>query len=266
MWSLEWIWLACTGSEQRDYLERMLTCSVANLEPGETAHGLLLSRTGRTLGELWLLVDGERTLAAIASGGEVVVNALEKYILAADVAFERLDWVTGAGLATTAGSGWTTNREGVRFRALLGQAVTAAPGIVVNDEPDLARLAQLAAGIPDWDAESVARRNPLEAGLGALVPADVGCYPGQEVISKLRHVGGLRRRLVRLQLSAPVEVGALLERDGAPAGEVTSTALQPDGSQLALGYVKRPMEGERLMAGEARALVLGPGLLDDIPF
>jgi folate-binding protein YgfZ len=154
----------------------------------------------------------------------------------------------------------------VRFRALLGQAVTAAPGIVADDEPELARLAQLAAGIPDWDAESVTRRNPLEAGLGALVPADVGCYPGQEVISKLRHVGGLRRRLARLQLSVPVEAGTALERDGAPAGEVTSTAFQPDGSQLALGYVKRPVEGERLVAGEAGALVLGSGLLDDIPF
>ena len=266
MWSLEWIWLACTGSEQRDYLERMLTCSVTNLEPGETAHGLLLSRTGRTLGELWLLVDGERTLAAIASGGEVVVNALEKYILAADVKLERLDWVTGAALATTAGSGWAANGDGVRFRALLGQTVTTAPELAVDDESDLARLAQLAAGIPDWDTESVARRNPLEAGLGALVPVDAGCYPGQEVVSKLRHVGGLRRRLVRLQLSIPVEAGTTLEREAAPVGEVTSTALQPDGSQLALGYVKRPMEGERLTAGEARALVLGPGLLDDIPF
>jgi folate-binding protein YgfZ len=227
---------------------------------------LLLSRTGRTLGELWLLADGERTLAAIASGAEVVVNALEKYILAADVKLERLDWVTGARLATTAGSGWTPNREGVRFRALLGQTVTAAPDIVADDEPELARLAQLAAGIPDWDAESVARRNPLEAGLGTLVPADAGCYPGQEVVSKLRHVGGLRRRLVRLQLSTSVEVGTTLEREDAPVGEVTSTALQPDGSQLALGYVKRPMEGERLTAGEVGVLVLGPGLLDDVPF
>lgn len=266
MWSLEWIWLACTGSEQRNYLERMLTCSVVNLEFGETAHGLLLSRTGRSLGELWLLADGDSTLVAIASGGEVVVNALEKYILAADVKLEQFDWVTGARLATTAGSGWTANGDGVRFRALLGQTVTAAPELAADDEPDLARLAQLAAGIPDWDAESIARRNPLEAGLGALVPADVGCYPGQEVVSKLRHVGGLRRRLVRLQLSTSVEAGTIIEREGAPVGEVTSTALQPDGSQLALGYVKRPIEGERLMAGEVGVLILGPGLLDDIPF
>ncbi len=194
------------------------------------------------------------------------MNALEKYILASKFKLEQFDWVTGAGLATTAGSGWTTNREGVRFRALLGQTVTAAPDIVADDEPELARLAQLAAGIPDWDAESVARRNPLEAGLGTLVPADAGCYPGQEVVSKLRHVGGLRRRLVRLQLSTSVEVGTTLEREDAPVGEVTSTALQPDGSQLALGYVKRPMEGERLTAGEVGVLVLGPGLLDDVPF
>ena len=75
MWSLDWSWLAFTGSEQRDYLERILTCSVASLAPGETAHGLLLSRTGRTLGELWLLTDEGRTLAGIASGGEPVAAA-----------------------------------------------------------------------------------------------------------------------------------------------------------------------------------------------
>ncbi|MDP7590670.1 MAG: hypothetical protein QGG08_03495 [Candidatus Poseidoniia archaeon] len=265
MWSLDWNWLAFTGSEQRDYLERMLTCSVASLAPGETAHGLLLSRTGRTLGELWLLADEDHTLAGIASGGESVVAELEKFVLATDVAIERLGWVTVAEQAALA-DGWTPDGDTVRFRALLGQSVTAGPGLSADGEPQLAQLARLAAGIPDWDAEGVARRNPLEAGLSALVPAEAGCYPGQEVVSKLRNMGGLRRRLTRLQISVPVETGTLLERDGKPAGEVTSSALQPDGSELALGFVKRPREGERLAAGVADALVLGPGLLDDLPF
>ncbi|MAH17830.1 MAG: hypothetical protein CL960_05015 [Euryarchaeota archaeon] len=265
MWSLDWNWLACTGSEQRDYLERMLTCSVASLAPGETAHGLLLSRTGRTLGELWLLADEDHTLAGIASGGEPVVTELEKFVLAADVAIERLGWATVAEQAAAA-DGWTPDGDGVRFRALLGSAVSAGPDFTADGEPQLAQLARLAAGIPDWDAEGVARRNPLEAGLSALVPAEAGCYPGQEVVSKLRNMGGLRRRLMRLQISAPVEAGTSLERDGKPAGEVTSCALQPDGSQLALGFVTRPREGERLAAGAADALVLGPGLLDDLPF
>ena len=265
MWSLDWHWLACTGSEQRDYLERMLTCSVASLAPGETAHGLLLSRTGRTLGELWLLADEDHTLAGIASGGEPVIAELEKFVLAADVAIERLGWATVAEQAAVA-DGWTSDGDNVRFRALLGQSVTAGPGLTADGDPQLAQLARLAAGIPDWDAEGVARRNPLVVGLGALVPAEAGCYPGQEVVSKLRNMGGLQRRLTRLQLSAPVEAGTPLERDGKPAGEVTSSALQPDGSELALGFVKRPREGERLAAGDAQALVLGPGLLDDLPF
>jgi folate-binding protein YgfZ len=265
MWSLDWHWLACTGSEQRDYLERMLTCSVASLAPGETAHGLLLSRTGRTLGELWLLADEDHTLAGIASGGEPVIAELEKFVLAADVAIERLGWATVAEQAAVT-DGWTPDGDTVRFRALLGQSVTAGPGLSADGEPQLAQLARLAAGIPDWDAEGVARRNPLVAGLGALVPAGAGCYPGQEVVSKLRNMGGLQRRLTRLQLSVPVEAGTSLERDGKLAGEVTSSALQPDGSELALGFVKRPREGERLAAGAADALVLGPGLLDDLPF
>ena len=162
--------------------------------------------------------------------------------------------------------GWTSDGDNVRFRALLGQSVTAGPGLTADGDPQLAQLARLAAGIPDWDAEGVARRNPLVVGLGALVPAEAGCYPGQEVVSKLRNMGGLQRRLTRLQLSVPVEAGTSLERDGKLAGEVTSSALQPDGSELALGFVKRPREGERLAAGDAQALVLGPGLLDDLPF
>ncbi|MEE1543291.1 MAG: hypothetical protein V1267_01530, partial [Alphaproteobacteria bacterium] len=117
MWSLDWNWLAFTGSEQRDYLERMLTCSVASLAPGKTAHGLLLSRTGRTLGELWLLADEDHTLAGIASGGESVVAELEKFVLAADVAIERLGWVTVAEQAALA-DGWTPDGDTVRFRAL----------------------------------------------------------------------------------------------------------------------------------------------------
>lgn len=265
MWSLDWSWLAFTGSEQRDYLERMLTCSVASLAPGETAHGLLLSRTGRTLGELWLLTDEGRTLAGIASGGEPVAAELEKFVLAADVSIEHLDWATVAEQAAVA-DGWTLDGDNVRFRALLGQSVTAGPGLTADGDPQLAQLARLAAGIPDWDAEGVTRRNPLVVGLGALVPAEAGCYPGQEVVSKLRNMGGLQRRLTRLQLSAPVEAGTPLERDGKPVGEVTSSVLQPDGSELALGFVKRPREGERLVAGDAQALVLGPGLLDDLPF
>jgi folate-binding protein YgfZ len=265
MWSLDWSWLAFTGSEQRDYLERMLTCSAASLAPGETVHGLLLSRTGRTLGELWLLADEGRTLAGIASGGEPVAAELEKFVLAADVSIEHLDWATVAEQAAVA-DGWTPDGDNVRFRALLGQSVSTGPGLTADGDPQLAQLARLATGIPDWEAEGVARRNPLVAGLGALVPAEAGCYPGQEVVSKLRNMGGLQRRLTRLQLSAPVEAGTPLERDGKPAGEVTSSALQPDGSELALGFVKRPREGERLAAGDAQALVLGPGLLDDLPF
>ena len=124
----------------------------------------------------------------------------------------------------------------------------------------------MAAGIRGRDAEGVGGVNPLVGGVCAGGPAEAGCYHGQEVVSKLRNMGGLQRRLTRLQLSAPVEAGTPLERDGKPVGEVTSSVLQPDGSELALGFVKRPREGERLVAGDAQALVLGPGLLDDLPF
>ena len=61
--------------------------------------------------------------------------------------------------------------------------------------------------------------------------------------------------------------------DGGEAGldfannkKTVMAALAEHGVMPLPPYVKRPREGERLATGAADALVLGPGLLDDLPF
>ena len=83
-----------------------------------------------------------------------------------------------------------------------------------------------------------------------------GCYTGQEVISRLRSVGQVNRRLERLAVrSGSVEPGWLIavrNDDGTVtnAGGITSAAWHPARREgIALGYVKRSAAGSALLAG-----------------
>lgn len=67
-----------------------------------------------------------------------------------------------------------------------------------------------------------------------------GCYPGQEVIVRLRHRGRLKRGLYTVcSQRLPLEAGApiLRETDGAPAGEIVHAASLPQGGSLALAVL-----------------------------
>ena len=89
---------------------------------------------------------------------------------------------------------------------------------------------RIEAGVPwfgiDIDHETI----PLEARLTQALHYNKGCYPGQETIAKITHLGHPARRLVPVRLDGPgipelpVE---LLAGGGAPAGRLTSAAWSP---------------------------------------
>lgn len=71
--------------------------------------------------------------------------------------------------------------------------------------------------------------------LVAGVVFNKGCYPGQEVVSRLQHMGTPSRRMVLLKSSAEVALtaGDVILADGAPAGD-TVFAVTGDAGTLAL--------------------------------
>ena len=105
--------------------------------------------------------------------------------------------------------------------------------------------------VPIWGAELDANTLPPEAGLEkSHISYHKGCYIGQEVISRLKSVGQVVRRLCLLQRESSenppqvrLQAGDTVfaeppENDGArPCGSLTS--VSSDGV-WALGYVKRP--------------------------
>ena len=95
-----------------------------------------------------------------------------------------------------------------------------------RDELELRRIE---AGVPRWGHEIDDKILPAEAGLDAThISFSKGCYPGQEPIARLHYRGHANRELRVVELTDGVEV----ER-------VTSEATRPDGSRVALAYVRR---------------------------
>jgi folate-binding protein YgfZ len=97
---------------------------------------------------------------------------------------------------------------------------------------------RVSAGWPQYGAEATEAYNPLEAGLRGAVSFTNVCYIGQEVVALLDAYKKVQRALVRLTLTSKVEPGAPLLVHGQRVGEITSVAQAPDGTWVALGYVR----------------------------
>jgi folate-binding protein YgfZ len=98
---------------------------------------------------------------------------------------------------------------------------------------------RIEAAVPRWGREIDDRILPAEAGLDAThVSFGKGCYPGQEPVARLHYRGKANRSLRVLELDDVPEYDAELVHDGKAVGRVTSAVRRPDGSVVALAYVR----------------------------
>jgi folate-binding protein YgfZ len=121
--------------------------------------------------------------------------------------------------------------------------------------PAAFNLARIAAGTPWYGLDGDDGRLVPEVLPNDRVSLVKGCFLGQETIARLHHRGQLRRRLVRASIatsSVPAPGDGVIDGDGAPAGEVRSASIHPDGHVLALVMRHEPVRGAmwRLSAGE----------------
>jgi aminomethyltransferase len=122
-------------------------------------------------------------------------------------------------------------------------------------DDDAVELRRIEAGAPRWGREIDDRILPAEAGLDEThVSFTKGCYPGQEPVARLHYRGHPNRRLRILELADVPAGDAELVHDGKPVGRVTSAARRPDGSVVALAYVRVEVpEDARLELADAAA-------------
>jgi folate-binding protein YgfZ len=234
------------GADACDYLQRMVSNDVEALRVGDSCRALLLTAKARVIAPLivWRRAETDYLLLTEPELGEPVRALLVRMRLRARCEVEPEEHT----------SALVFDGEGID---------TDLPGAVELLDADLeptldadeVERRRIEAAVPRWGREIDDRVLPAEAGLDVThVSFSKGCYPGQEPIARLHFRGHPNRGLRVLELDDVPEYDAELVHDGKVVGRVTSAARRPDGSVVALAYVRTEVPADaRLELAHAAA-------------
>jgi tRNA-modifying protein YgfZ len=218
------------GPDACDYLHRMVSNDVEALQVGDACPALLLTAKARLIAPLvvWRRGGDDFLLLTEPALGEPVRAHLTRMRLRAQCAIEPEEHRSalvfgGDGIATD----------------FPGAVEVLDSGLEPTLGADELERRRVEAGVPRWGHELDDRILPAEAGLDVThVDFGKGCYPGQEPIARLHYRGKANRALRVLELADVPPYDAELVHDGKVVGRVTSAVRRPDGSVVALGYVR----------------------------
>jgi tRNA-modifying protein YgfZ len=234
------------GPDAADYLQRMVSNDVEALTPGEACPALLLTAKARVIAPLVVLRRSEEDFLLLTEPGlgEVVRAHLTRMRLRARCEIEREEHESA--LVFGGADGFATDWPGARETLDAGLEPT-----LPEEEVELMRIES---GVPRWEREIDDRILPAEAGLDEThVSFSKGCYPGQEPVARLHFRGHPNRGLRVVELDETPEHDAPLLHEGREVGRVTSAARRPDGTVVALAYVRTEVPGDAPLALAARA-------------
>lgn len=271
-----------TGRDRAAFLHALLSNEIKALGPGQGCAATLLDVHGKVQVVLaaWILEDRILLVTPPALGAKLLedldrylfsekvslrdaTGELALFVLAGPEAPGLVERLAGAPPPDTAWSHVTTSLAGVEARLVRGAGDTGEPeiwlAVVAVDAPRV-REAVAAAGVRpvgptaleslrieagtprfghDVDGNVLLPEIPFEG----LLSYTKGCYPGQEIVVRVRDRGHVNRRLVGLSLEgeAVPEPGAEVVADGAAIGRVTSATFSLGLERpIALAFVRRP--------------------------
>ncbi len=250
------------GADATDFLQGMLTNDVARLAPSEARYAALLTPQGKILFDFFavkapveptaFLIDCPATLAAD------LAKRLSMYKLRAKVAITDesaalgvvADW--GETITVSGGLVYADPRaEGLGRRAILPRAAAQAFGEsgVAAYEALRIHLGAPKGGVDFLYGDAF----PHDADMDLFNGVDFakGCYVGQEVVSRMKHRGEARKRVVHVRLAGPAPAPGTPVTDGALT--IGALGAAAGGEALALLRLDRVAEaraaGRPLTAG-----------------
>jgi folate-binding protein YgfZ len=233
--------LRVAGPDACDYLQRMVSNDVEALQEGCAVPALLLTPKARVIAPLVVLRRAEDDFLVLTEPelAEVVRAHLTRMRLRARVEIEPEEH--RSVVAFDGEEGFSTDLPGAR--ELLDSSLEPT---IDGDELERRRIES---GVPRWGRELDDRVLPAEAGLEAShISFTKGCYPGQEPVARLHYRGKANRGLRVLELPEIPEYDRELVHEGKVVGRVTSAARRPDGSIVALAYVRAEVPDDAPLA------------------
>jgi hypothetical protein len=267
-----------TGPDRLSWLHSLISQHVAELAPGESTTGLVLSPNGHVEHVLRLVDDGSTTWIVAEPGtAEGLVTFLDsmRFMLRVDVA-DVTEQYAVAWQPVTGSDGAHVTWSDTRGRLVLvprdtyrrwAESAGVPAGLAAYE------ALRVAAGEPRLGLETDHRSIPHE--LGLLVTAvhlDKGCYRGQETVARVHNLGRPPRRLVLLHLDGSREnlppAGTEVLRDGAVIGRLGTAVHHFELGPVALATIKRNVpddESVEVSGGEQGEVMVGkiealPGL------
>jgi tRNA-modifying protein YgfZ len=234
-----------TGPDAVDYLQRMLSNDVEELEVGDSCDALLLTGKGRVIAPMivWRRKADDYLLLTEPDLAATLQRELVRGRFAAKASIEIEAHESVLVVGKEAPRGAVANRDyGVPAYELVDGET---PSWAELDEEELERL-RILARTPRFGRELDDGVLPAEAGLDErAISFAKGCYPGQEPVARLHYRGHPNRTLRVLMLEEDVPArNAELTFGGKAVGRITSTARDPEHGVVALAYVRREVPPE----------------------
>jgi hypothetical protein len=257
------------GSDAATFLQGQFTNDLRPFSPGGAAYGLWLDQKGKALGDSHVLVGGGEAFEVVSerSQADVIRTRLEAYIIADEVCVE--DASSSTSVVVVAGDGaseamhalgleaapqgrfsslgamrsWHSREAGrtpawaVMHDSAESAALRSRLGTVAREAPvEFLTALRVMAGVPVAPDEIGPRDLPNEGGLEhEAISYTKGCYLGQEVMSRLRNLGRVRRRLFVVHGGPPDDEQlpplptTLIGDDGEVVGDLRNAVRSPDG-------------------------------------
>jgi folate-binding protein YgfZ len=144
---------------------------------------------------------------------------------------------------------WSPNELADELWAALVSAAPSHEALPAGH--DAFELARLEAGVPLFGIDMDVDTMPNEAGIGHTASVTKGCYIGQEIISRIHHLGHVNRQLSGLRFPDEIPaIGARVKAEEKEIGTVTSAGSSPTvgcGIGLAILRTKFAAPGQEVM-------------------
>lgn len=241
--------LRVTGEDTLTFLQGQITNDLQQRKGSGAIYGLWLNQKGKVLADSFVRISRpqEAWIVSYFSPAAVIRERLEAYIIADDVMIEDVTesmrgltifgdgGVSAAGLDAPAWNFAGRRTCGAHTEVIYPEGMEAAvsaklAGKTALTDEQVQRL-RITSAIPAIPADIGSGELPNEGGLETeAISYTKGCYLGQEVMARLKNLGQVRRRLLRVKGTgeAPAPATAVFQA-ARKVGEVRSVVRDEAG-------------------------------------
>lgn len=243
--------LELAGADAVSFAQAQFSSDVRALADNHWQWSAWLSPKGRVRAFFQLLRNDRDHLRLLLRGGTAseLAEALQRFVFRAKVELSPIEDVSAVALSGTdeiqaiadhVPTGFALQRaNNVTVLVMPGQSprwlglVNGSNGPAMSAQDlDRWRLSDIRAGLPEMAPVLHEQLLPTWLGLDRLGAASVskGCYPGQEIVSRLHFRGGNTRSLYRIGIETarpphPGDAIRMESADGSLAGQIVQAAL-----------------------------------------